>query len=468
MPDSKAERQFLDRVAKSIKPEALELSLEVRRFFATDALGRRGDPPDTALPLAVAKPGNASEVASLLALATGAKVPVIPYGAGTGLMGGARSGIRALVLDMSALNQIQVETKDRVIWAGAGTVLASLATELDSDGLRIGHDPWTFPVATVGGAISTNGLGYKGGLYGGIGDQVLALEVALADGTLVRTKAVRRSSTGPNLARLFIGAEGTLGVITAAALRAFPKPERQDLSAFQFECFEDGLTAIAELNDLGLRPSLLDYGEEHSSPWPGLIDRAEEPPILYLGFEGMDEEVSVYVTRSASVVRAQGGGALPESVAQTFWDNRHVSAVRFARTRTRDKPGNRNPGLAFDFLHVALPASKTSAFQQRCHVRATEAGAAVLECGIWLGPELFSAAFAIPEALGGQASLNLVMDDLLREAQDLGGSMEYVHGVGSRLNHLMEREHGSSLELLRKLKAALDPDGVLNPAKLGL
>ncbi len=468
MQETRNERQFLDQVAKIIRPEAVEVTPEVRRFFATDALGQRGEPQETVLPLAVAKPGSANEVASLLALASEAKVAIIPYGAGTGLMGGARSGIRALVLDMSSLNDIQITTEDRVVWAGAGLALKELDAELNVEGLCLGHDPWTFPVATVDGAVSTNGLGFKGGLYGGIGDQVLGLEVALADGTLVRTKAVRRSSTGPDLARLFVGAEGTLGVITTAALRAFPQPERQELSAFQFPRFEDGLSAIAELNKLGLRPSLLDYGEEHASPWPDLTDRAEELPILYLGFEGLEEEVLVFVARAASVIRAQSGEALPQAVAQTFWDNRHVSAERFARTRTGEKPGRRNPGLAFDFLHVALPASKTLAFQQRCHVRAEEAGAAVIECGIWLGPELFSAAFAIPETLGGQKILNLMMDDLLREAQDLGGSMEYVHGVGSRLNHLMEREHGNSLELLHKLKAALDPQEILNPTKLGL
>ncbi len=468
MPDINAEQRFLEQLAEILEPEALEVEADQRRFFATDALGRRGDPPEPQLPLAVARPGSASQVAKLLALASEAKVAIIPYGAGTGLMGGARSGIRALVLDTSRLNKIQVETQDQVVWAGAGTVLAALDAELAKEGLCLGHDPWTFPVATVAGAISTNGLGYKGGLYGGIGDQVLAMEVALADGSLLRTRAVRRSSTGPDLARLFVGAEGTLGVITAAALRAFRIPERRELRAFQFQRFEDGLAAIAEINNLGLRPSLLDFGEEHASPWPELYAREEEPPTVYLGFEGFEQEVAAAVSRAESLIRDRGGEELPQHAAQTFWDNRHVIGERFARTRAQNGPDNRNPGVAFDFLHVALPASKTAAFQQRCHARAAAAQAAVLECGLWLGPELFSAAFAIPETLGGQPSLNLVMDDLLHDAQDMGGSMEYVHGVGSRLNHMMEREHGTSLDLLRKLKATLDPEGILNPAKLGL
>ena len=459
---------FLDQVAKLLGPESVDQSQDQRRFFARDALGRRGGPEDVVLPLAVVRPRSAADVAELLPLASKANVPITAYGAGTGLMGGVRSSRGGLVLDMSSINEIQIEVEDRLVWAGAGTVLAALDTELAKNRLCLGHDPWTFPVATVAGAISTNGLGYKGGYYGGIGDQVLGLEVALADGSLVRTRAVRRSSTGPDLARLFIGAEGTLGVITAAALSAFPRPERQELRAFQFQRFEDGLAAIAKINDLSFRPSLLDYGEEHASPWPALYDHKEEPPTAYLGFEGMDDDVPSTMNRASTVMLANGGEVLPQAVAESFWENRHASAERFARDRTSGRAGNRAPGLAFDFLHVALPRSKTVAFQQSCHARAKASGAAVLECGLWLGPELFSAALALPEAMGGQASLSLVTDDLLRQAQDLGGSMEYVHGVGSRLSHLMEREHGSSLDLLRRLKSALDPDGILNPGKLGL
>ena len=115
-------------------------------------------------------------------------------------MGGARSYRPGIVLDTVRLASIEPQPADRLIWAGAGAVLQDVDAALAPHGLCLGHDPWTFPVATVGGTLSTNGLGYKGGRYGGIGDQALALEVVLADGTLFRTRAVRRHSAGPNLA----------------------------------------------------------------------------------------------------------------------------------------------------------------------------------------------------------------------------------------------------------------------------
>jgi FAD/FMN-containing dehydrogenase len=435
--------------------------------LAEDALGARGaGVPAPRAPLAVVRPRDAAGVAAALALANEARVPVVPYGAGTGLMGGARSLGPGIVIDTYRLEGIDPRPADRMVWAGAGAVLAKVDSELRRHGLCLGHDPWTFPVASVGGPVSTNGLGYKGARYGGMGDQVIAVEAALADGTLFRTLAVPRHSTGPDLARLFVGAEGTMGVVTAAALKAFPVPERLDLFGYRFESFEAGFEAVNEVCGLGMRPVLLDYGEEHASPWRG---RGEEPPALYLGFEGFDEEVQACTARARRICQAHAGSPLPNSEARDLWDNRHVVAERFARER---RGANRNAGLrqgiAFDYIHVALPASRVLEFRALCHAVSERSGVSLGECGLWTAPELFSAVFTLPESEGGHGHLTLVLDELLAAAQDLGGSMEYCHGAGLRLAHLMQREHGPGLEVMRRLKAALDPNGILNPGKLGL
>jgi alkyldihydroxyacetonephosphate synthase len=419
------------------------------------------------VPIAVVRPKDAAGVARTLALASEYGVAVVPYGSGTGLMGGARTLTAGIVLDTNRLKSIEIQAGDRFAWAGAGIVLKDLDDALSVHGLSVGHDPWTFPIATVGGALSTNGLGYKGGRYGGIGDQALALEVALADGTLFRTRALSRHSAGPRIERQFIGAEGTLGVITAAALRAYPMPESRILRAYQFETFAAGFRAIDAIAALGMRPSLLDYGEEHASPWPELSDRDEEAPALYLGFEGFAEEVQASLSRSERIVEIEGGLKLDDTEAQSYWDERHVVAERFSRDR-RERRGNWGGDLARDYMHVALPPSKVLPFRDFCHTETARTGVALLECGLWTGPELFSAQLALPEALGGREKLSAVIDTLLMRVQDYGGSMEYVHGVGLRLAHLAAREHGPGFEVLKRLKAALDPKGVLNPGKAGL
>jgi FAD/FMN-containing dehydrogenase len=460
------QRELLQRLRGAAGDAAVITDDSDLRYLSEDALrGRGAISTAPVLPLAVVRPADAPAVARTLAAANATGIPVVPYGAGTGLMGGARSVEPGIVLDTSALGSVEVRAADRLVWAGAGAVLARVDEALRKQGLCLGHDPWTFPVASVGGPVGTNGLGYKGGRYGGMADQVVALEVALADGTLFRTVAVPRHSTGPDLARLFIGAEGTLAVVTAAALKAFPVPERLTLFSYGFDTFEAGFEAIDEICRLGMRPVLLDYGEEHAGAW-----REEEPPALHLGFEGFSEEVEACEARARSICEGLRGQRLPDSQARDLWENRHVIAERFARDRrdgrrTRD---SRRDGLAFDYIHVALPASKVLEFRRACHEASDRSGVTLGECGLWTAPEMFSAVFTLPESQGGQDRLRLVLDELLMLAQDMGGSMEYCHGAGIRLAHLMEREHGPGLEVMRRLKAALDPNGILNPGKLGL
>jgi FAD/FMN-containing dehydrogenase len=443
----------------------VELGVEERSDLALDSLGDRGRDQPLALPIAVIRPRDTNAVARLLALSNEEHVPVVAYGAGTGLMGGARSVSEAIVVDTARLNHIDVHPGDQLVWTGAGAILADVDRALSPHGLCLGHDPWTFPVASVGGPINTNGLGYKGGRYGGIGDQVLALEVVLADGTVFRTPAVPRRSVGPDFMRLFVGAEGTLGVVTAAALRAFAIPESSQIFGFNFERFDQGFETIREIARLGLRPSLCDYGEEHASPWPELSDREEEPPILYLGFEGFREEVEGSAERARSIATKLGGVPAPQARAQEFWDDRHVIAQRFARPRRRGRDNRRS---GFDYLHAALPASKVLPFRELCHSRSKEQGIAILECGLWVRPELFSAVFLGPPGQEDRSRTADFLDSLLMTAQDMGGSMEYVHGAGLRLAPLMEREHGAGMTVLRRIKAVLDPEGIMNPGKLSL
>ncbi len=448
---------LLQRLVEIVGEDGIETRPDELRYFAEDALrGRGGIEDEAATPLAVVRPANAQDVARVLALASEAGVPVVAYGAGTGLMGGARSRERGIVLDTVRLNTIDVQPGDRLVWAGSGAILEHVDAALRQHGFCLGHDPWTFPVATVGGTLSTNSLGYKGGRYGGMGAQAIALEVALPDGTLFRTRAVRRHSAGPDLARLFIGAEGTLGVITAAALQAQPLPERQELRAYNFETFEAGFAAVDAMAALGLRPSLLDYGEEHASPWPDLASRDDEPPLLYIGFEGFTEEVEASLRRAIAIIDANGGRELPQSQAHDFWERRHVVAQRFARDKRRER-NMRGPDVAFDYIHVSLPPTKVIEFKDHCHAVSVQEGVGLLECGLWTAPDFFSAVFVLPATQGGHERLSSVIDGLLMRVQDLGGSMEYVHGAGLRLAHLMPREHGAGFEVLQAHQAGTGP-----------
>src|SRR5262249_46995287 len=145
--------------------------------------------------------------------------------------------------------------------------------------------------------------------------------------------------------------------------------------------------------------------------------------------------------------------------------DRHVVAERFARGRRENR--NQRP-RGFDYMHVSLPASKVLQFRAICHEESKEQGIALLECGMWVRPELFSAVFAAPPGSAAAERASEFMDYLLTRVQDFGGSMEYVHGAGLRLTDLMSREHGEGMKVLQRIKAALDPTGIMNPGKAGL
>lgn len=423
-------------------------------------------------PACVVRPSSTADVQALVQWANGHHVALVPYGGGTGLMGGAMADSASVLIDCRAMGRIvALRRDDQQAVVQAGIVLGRLEEALQAEGLTLGHDPWTLGIATVGGAISTNGLGYRGGQYGSMGDQVLGLEVVLPDGRPLRTRAVPKSSTGPNLTQLFIGAEGVFGFITEATLQVFPAPEARALLGFEFATFAQGFAAVADMAAVGLRPMWLELSEDFPGSTMAVmpIPEGQSSTILYVGCEGFQEFVEAQRRRAARICQQQGGKDLGEAVARDFWDGRHRVAERFQRDRLQNLPRgilDPRPEASFDYIHVALPMSQVLPYRDRalalCHERQID----VTQYGIWTRPELFSMAMHNPS--GDLERLASTVDALLELVQDMGGSMEYCHGVGVRLTHLLKRELGAGIDILRDFKRVLDHGDVLNPGKLGL
>lgn len=423
-----------------------------------------------ATPIAIVRPRTTAEVMAVVRFAATHRVPLVPYGGGTGLMGGALSIQPGLVVDLGAMDRIlRISSEDLQATVQPGVLLKDLHDALAAQGLLLGHDPWSLPIATIGGALSTNGLGYRGGRYGAMGDQVLGLEVVLGDGRTIRTKAVPKTSVGPDLTRLFIGAEGTLGIITEVTLEVYQQPEATWRRAYVFDSFEAGYRALQTIWSTGLRPALLDYGDRFAVP--GLDWGQDEPPLLYIGFEGFAEEVEAAAQRTAAICASARD--LGKAEAEHFWQNRHQAALRFQERRAKSE-GEQvswlSPGSRFEFIHVALPPSRVLEYRTRAFELLGQRGAYITESGVWTRPELFSLGVVKPHCTEEEAHpFAAAIDEALMLAQDLGGAMEYVHGVGTALAHLMEREHGQDgLALLQQIKNTCDPQHILNPGKLGL
>ena len=426
-----------------------------RAFGAEESFERLAD--------AVALPGSTKEVSEIVKLAAAAGMPVVPYGGGTGVMGGALPIRGGIVVCMGRMDRIlEVSPTDLTATVEAGVVVGDLVDRLEDDGLMFGHDPYSVPIATVAGTISTNGVGYRAAAHGPMGSQVVALEVVLPDGTVLETRQVPKYSSGPNLNHLFIGSEGVFGIITRATVRVFRRPEAMALVSASFEGFDQGFEAAAELLAIGMRPTLLDLTEEDAGT------------TLYLLFEGFQEGVAAQEARWAKVCAQFGGTSTGPGPTVDYWNYRHQSGENYKRNLLgrprRDRWERWGGGRGFDYLHLALPISRVLEYRDRCKEIMAGTGVRVVEYCIWSRPELFSMMLRSDEDAGDHIRERLaeVVEQVLTLAQDMGGTMEYCHGVGVKLNHLLRREQGSGHDLVKGLKSLLDPGNVMNPGKLAL
>ena len=412
----------------------------------------------------VVRPGSAEEVAQVAALATREGIPLVPYGGGTGVMGGVLPVKGGIVVDLKRLNRVlEISPRDMTATVEPGVVLQELADALAEHDLMIGHDPYSVPIATVAGTISTNGVGYRASAFGPMGQQVVSLQVVLPDGRILDTRSVPKYSSGPNLNHLFIGGEGVFGIITRATIRVFRQPEAQVFATAGFDTFDQGFDAAAEMKALELHPTLLDLTEEDGEV------------RMYLLFEGYREGVEARHQRAMAICAQFGGRDIGPADTLDYWEGRHDSGYRYQRNalgRPREERWNRQWGRAFDYLHMALPISRVLEYRRQCQQILAARGVRIVEYAIWSRPELFSM-MVVPEDTSGdeeacRRNLAEAVEEVLTLAQDLGGVMEYCHGVGMKLNHLLAREMGVSHDVMRELKQVLDPSNIMNPGKLGL
>jgi FAD/FMN-containing dehydrogenase len=454
-----------EKLAKIIEPDRISTNGEYLEELSWDALSEgRFHPrhqPQLAAPIGVVAPVSTEEVQQLVRFANRERLPIVPFGGGSGLMGGALSIRPGLVVDLRRMNRIlQIDAESRSARVQAGAVLEDVDLALNPAGFILGHDPWTVPVATIGGAISTNSVGYRAGIYGSMGEQVLGLEAVVPNGEVLRTRPVAKHSAGLNLNALLIGGEGCFGIVTEATIRIFPKPETRLFRGLLFATFEQGYGAIQEMFLRRLRPALLDFGDDAEK---------HDGALLYLVFEGNRELAAAAEKQSLALCYAHGGKEVPSGDAEQFWRDRHEIARRFARNRRQRRERGRD-GIFRDWIHVALPSSKVLAFRNAAQKITERHGVRLQESGLWVQPELFSMRLGAEDGSVANAQLALeeAIEELLRLVQQMGGSMEYTHGVGVKLAPMMAEEHGYGLQVMRQIKQALDPNNILNPGKMGL
>lgn len=441
---------------------------EIKKY-SRDALDvTRALPPNfkPTLPIAIVRPDAEKDVVAIVKFANKKRIPIVPYGAGTGLMGGAATVKRGIVVDMKNMNSIEIDEDNLTVDVGAGVVIKELTSQAQKHGLMFAHDPWSAHYSTIGGAIATNGVGYLACKYGSMGEQVLGLRAVTGNGTLLDIKPAKKRSTGLDLNNLFIGSEGILGIVTSATLKLYPLPARKKIQAFEFKDLASGYKCVIGLFSKGIRPTSLDLFEAfdvkadaYTRTW--LQD--EEGTKLFLLFDGFDEEVEVLSNKATQVVKDFNGVELAHEIANEYWENRYDIANRYISFIRKD---SRNTDIKFDFIQTYVPAGKLLEYDKICRDIAAKHNLTVQGHGIWQAPEFYSMNLFAHSAKANDRMYKAI-DEMLKHAIKMG-TMEYVHGVGIRLAHLMKETHTDGMSLIRKIKRIFDPNNIMNPRKLAL
>ncbi len=470
--------------------------------------GRLGPLPDV-----IVWPHEVDQVVRLVKLAAERRVPLIPFGAGSGVCGGTTPLRGGIILDLKKMKRIlALDEKSLAVTAEAGIIGQHLEMELNRQGYTMGHFPSSIYTSTLGGYLAARSAGQLSAKYGKIEDMVLGLEVVLGTGEIMRTPVAPRASLGPDWNQIFVGSEGTLGVITSATCRIRPYPPSREFASFVFPTIEAGIEGMRLLMQNELKPAAVrlydeldtalvgtgskqgessesffdslpisQFGNAVKSLVPGLVRRAErfvgqradlanelqrfatKGCLLVLTFEG--EELLTRAEKNLATEiceKAEGVNKGPEP-AMRWWKNRYhvsygqskvfyhgafVDTIEMATTWRK----------IADLYHEIRRAVREKAFIMAHFSHAYHEGCSVYFTFVSAGTDVEKA----------RQTHRQVWDAAVAACHRVGGAMSHHHGIGYTKAPYMHEEHGQAMRIFEALKQEMDPAGILNPGKMGL
>jgi D-lactate dehydrogenase (cytochrome) len=427
--------------------------------------GQDTQPP--VLPDAVAFIETSEEAARLLALCHAHSVPVVPWGAGTSLEGHVTPVRGGITLDLSRMTRIlDVSQPDMDCRVEAGVTRDQLNTHLRDAGLFFPVDPGT-SLCTLGGMCATRASGTNAVRYGTIRENVLGLTVALADGRVIRTGGrVRKSATGYDLTRLFVGSEGTLGVITEIQLRLHGIPEAVSSATCQFATLQDAVETVIAILQTGIpvaRMELLDEVQMAACIAYSKLEGLEALPSLFFEFHGTPAGVAEQAQQAEEIAIGFEGNsfrwATDPAERGKLWQARHDALWACLAL----KPGHQ--GIATDAI-VPISRLTEAILGAKDDIAASGLTAPIVG---HVGDGNFHTVILVPPEPDGLARAWELDKKIVGRALALGGSCSGEHGVGIGKREFLEQEHGAeALAVMRSIKTALDPRGILNPGKIFL
>lgn len=427
--------------------------------------GQDAQPP--VLPDAVAFIETSEEAARLLALCHAEHVPVVAWGAGTSLEGHVTPVRGGITLDLSRMTRIiEVSQPDMDCRVEAGVTREQLNEHLRDQGLFFPVDPGT-SLCTIGGMCATRASGTNAVRYGTIRENVMGLTVALADGRVIHTGGrVRKSATGYDLTRLFIGSEGTLGVITEIQLRLHGIPEAMSSATCQFTTLRGAVETVISILQMGIpvaRMELLDDVQMAACIAYSKLEGLAPLPSLFFEFHGSTASVAEQAQQAEEIAVDNGGQgfswATDPAERAKLWKARHDAYWACLAV----KPGYQ--GIATDAI---VPISRLDEAILGAKEDIAASGLIAPIVG-HVGDGNFHTVILVPPEPDGLQRAWALDKKIVSRALSLGGSCSGEHGVGLGKREFLEQEHGTeALAVMRSVKQALDPRGILNPGKIFL
>ncbi len=453
--------------------EAVSTAPERLRAYVADTYWPALYAADAGAPIArpdvVVRPRSEEDVTAVLRLADAHGVPVVPWGGGSGTQGGALAIEGGIVIDMTSLDAIvEIDEVSLTVTAQAGVNGKRLEAELNARGLMLPHYPASVEWATVGGYIAARGSGVLSTRYGKIEDLLLSLRVATPADGLIETVGVPRHAVGPELTQLFVGSEGTLGVITRATLQLVPLPETRRFAAVAFPSVDAGIHAIRRALQAGHRPSVVRMYDDVAtrSTFAPVVGEDLRGIYTVLAFEGEEEAAELEERRTLAIAAEAGAELLDPALGQRWWDRRYDFYHPPHQPELPAIWGTLDVVARYDRIGAVYDALVTAVREPYAYT-GLELRMHFSHWYLW-GTMIYGR-FVVPD--GGPDALALhdrIWADGMTAALAAGGVMNDHHGVGIKLGPYMRRQHGAALDGIKRIKAALDPNDVMNPGKLGL
>ncbi|MGH2819579.1 MAG: FAD-binding oxidoreductase [Actinomycetota bacterium] len=420
-------------------------------------------------PACVVRPRSSGDVSKLLAWADESRTALVPYGGGSGVCE-AIVPDGAVVVDLGAMSSVMnLDDRSMVVTVQAGITGPRLDEALRASGLMLGHEPQSMSISTVGGWIATRACGQLSARFGGIESSLVALEAVLPGGRIVRSRIAPRRATGPDVAALMLGSEGTLGIVTEATLRVGRRPDLPQVRSdrcLRFEHMAEAVGACRFLAQSDLRPTLVRlYDRDDTAIFFRNQPNAPQGALLLLSFDGFDAPA-----RAERAVGLCGGHPEDEDLVAYWLEHRNDAVNTYPELMGGQ--GMLGPHALVDTMEVS---GTWTVLRDLYHAMKEALGAEADICGCHLShvyPDGACLYFTLASACSDDDHATSVhkrwWDAGMQTCIASGGSISHHHGIGRLKAPWLRQELGGWWDVLVAVKRAVDPNGIMNPGALGL